>query len=149
MDQSGSLNLSLTGLDPYDWEHEITNEDGIVVCLANQSTCIESDVAFDLSSVNFNEWSASFSVTMALEANLNIYRIGFVDGEKCHNGEDIQACGQMEAFPSDLLRLIIGGHDRNGSRRGNFEHVDTPIVECLGVEVGQACCEIDGCCVLI
>ena len=106
-DQSGSLNLSLTGLDPYDWEHEITNEDGIVVCLANQSTCIESDVAFDLSSVNFNEWSASFSVTMALEAKLNIYRIGFVDGEKCHTGEDIQACGQMEAFPSDLLRLII------------------------------------------
>ena len=107
VDQSGSLNLSLTGLDPYDWEHEITNEDGIVVCLANQSTCIESDVVFDLSSVNFNEWSASFSVTMALEAKLNIYRIGFVDGEKCHTGEDIQACGQMEAFPSDLLRLII------------------------------------------
>ena len=118
VDESGSLNLSLTGLDPYDWEHEITNEDGIVVCLANQSTCIESDVAFDLSSVNFNEWSASFSVTMALEANLNIYRIGFVDGEKCHNGEDIQACGQMEAFPSDLLRLIIDLSSRMESPLG-------------------------------
>ena len=118
VDESGSLNLSLTGLDPYDWEHEITNEDGIVVCLANQSTCIESDVAFDLSSVNFNEWSASFSITMALEANLNIYRIGFVDGEKCHNGEDIQACGQMEAFPSDLLRLIIDLSSRMESPLG-------------------------------
>ena len=107
VDQSGSLNLSLTGLDPYDWEHEITHEDGRVLCYANQSTCIESDVAFDLSSVNFNEWSASFSVTMALEAELSIYRIGFVNGERCHNGEDIQACGQMEALPSDLLRLII------------------------------------------
>ena len=64
-------------------------------------------MAFDLSSVNFNEWSGSFSVTMALDAELSIYRIGFVDGERCFNETDIQACGQMEAFPSDLLRLII------------------------------------------
>ena len=118
VDQSGSLDLSLTGLDPYDWEHEITHEDGRVLCYANQSTCIESDVAFDLSSVNFNEWSASFSVTMALEAELSIYRIGFVNGERCHNGEDIQACGQMEALPSDLLRLIIDLSSRMESPLG-------------------------------
>ena len=107
VEASSSLNLSLTGLDPYDWEHEITNDEGRVVCYANQSTCVESDVNFDLSKVNFNEWSASISVTMALEAELSIYRIGFVDGERCYNGEDIEACGQMEAFPSDLLRLVI------------------------------------------
>ena len=107
LEASSSLDLSLTGLDPYDWEHEIVDEDGRVLCYANQSTCVESDVAFDLSSVNFNEWSGSFSVTMALDAELSIYRIGFVDGERCFNKTDIQACGQMEAFPSDLLRLII------------------------------------------
>ena len=107
VEESTSLDLSLTGLDPYDWEHEITNEDGRVVCYANQSTCVESDVAFDIASVNFNEWSGSFSFTMALDAELSIYRIGFVDGERCIDEEDIQACGQMEAFPSDLLRLII------------------------------------------
>jgi len=107
LEASSSLDLSLTGLDPYDWEHEIVDEDGRVLCYANQSTCVESDVAFDLSSVNFNEWSGSFSVTMALDAELSIYRIGFVDGERCFNETDIQACGQMEAFPSDLLRLII------------------------------------------
>ena len=107
VDQSGSLDLSLTGLDPYDWEHEITDEDGRVLCFANQSTCVQSDVKFDLSKVNFNEWSASFSVTMALEAELSIYRIGFVDGQRCFEGDDIEACGQMEALPSDLLRLII------------------------------------------
>ena len=107
VDQSGSLNLSLTGLDPYDWEHEIIQDDGTVVCHANQSTCIQSDVKFDLSNVNFNEWSASFSVSMALEAELSIYRIGFVDGQRCFESENIEACGQMEAFPSDLLRLII------------------------------------------
>ena len=28
LEASSSLDLSLTGLDPYDWEHEITNEDG-------------------------------------------------------------------------------------------------------------------------
>ncbi|MGB1419216.1 MAG: hypothetical protein ACPG7K_00385 [Poseidonia sp.] len=107
LEASSSLDLSLTGLDPYDWEHEIVDEDGRVLCYANQSTCVQSDVAFDLSSVNFNEWSGSFSVTMALDAELSIYRIGFVDGERCFNETDIQACGQMEAFPSDLLRLII------------------------------------------
>jgi len=107
VDESGSLNLSLTGIDPYDWEHEITDEDGRVLCFANQSTCVQSDVKFDLSKVNFNEWSASFSVTMALEADLSIYRIGFVDGQRCFEGDDIEACGQMEALPSDLLRLII------------------------------------------
>ena len=107
LEASSSLDLSLTGLDPYDWEHEIVDEDGRVLCYANQSTCVESDVAFDLSSVNFNEWSGSFSVTMALDAELSIYRIGFVDGERCFNETDIEACGQMEAFPSDLLRLII------------------------------------------
>ena len=107
LEASSSLDLSLTGLDPYDWEHEITDEDGRVLCYANQSTCVESNVAFDLSSVNFNEWSGSFSVTMALDAELSIYRIGFVDGQRCINETDIRACGQMEAFPSDLLRLII------------------------------------------
>ena len=107
VDSTGSLDLSLTGTDPYDWEHEIRDDDDQVVCFANQSTCVQSDVKFDLSSVNFNEWSASFSVTMALEADLNVYRIGFVDGERCYEGEDIEACGQMEALPSDLLRLII------------------------------------------
>ena len=44
---------------------------------------------------------------MALEAELSIYRIGFVDGQRCFEGDDIEACGQMEALPSDLLRLII------------------------------------------
>ncbi|MEC7064793.1 MAG: hypothetical protein VXX05_01600, partial [Candidatus Thermoplasmatota archaeon] len=107
LEAASSLDLSLTGLDPYDWEHEITDEDGRVLCYANQSTCVESDVALDLSSVNFNEWSGSFSVTMALDAELSIYRIGFVNGERCIDEPDIQACGQMEAFPSDLLRLII------------------------------------------
>ena len=107
VDESGSLDLSLTGVDPYDWEHEIKDADDRVLCFANQSTCVQSDVKFDLSKVNFNEWSASFSVTMALEAELSIYRIGFVDGQRCFDSEDLEACGQMEALPSDLLRLII------------------------------------------
>ena len=127
VDESGSLDLSLTGIDPYDWEHEITNEDGRVLCFANQSTCVESDVKFDLSKVNFNEWSASFSVSMALEADLSIYRIGFVDGQRCVEGDDIEACGQMEALPSDLLRLIIDLSSR----------MENP----LGTSVGLPWCE--------
>ena len=126
LEASSSLDLSLTGLDPYDWEHEITNEEGRVVCYANQSTCVESDVAFDVASVNFNEWSGSFSFTMALDAELSIYRIGFVDGERCFEETGIQACGQMEAFPSDLLRLIID----LSSRMENPPDATVPIPWC-------------------
>ena len=36
IESSSSLDLSLTGLNPYDWEHEITNDDGRVVCYANR-----------------------------------------------------------------------------------------------------------------
>ena len=31
LEAASSLDLSLTGLDPYDWEHEITNDEGRVV----------------------------------------------------------------------------------------------------------------------
>jgi len=133
LEASSSLDLSLTGLDPYDWEHEITNEDGRVVCYANQSTCVESDVAFDIASVNFNEWSGSFSFTMALDAELSIYRIGFVDGERCINEEGLDACGQMEAFPSDLLRLIID----LSSRMDEPLNRSVPIPWCDDPEIGD------------
>ena len=127
LEETSSLNLSLTGIDPYDWEHEIVNEEGRVLCYANQSTCVQSDVQFDLSKVNFNEWSASLSVTMALEAELSIYRLGFVDGKRCHVSEDIEACGQMEAFPSDLLRLVIDLSSRMEDPLGT--EVDLPWCE--------------------
>ena len=126
VEQSSLLDLSLTGIDPYDWEHEITDEDGRVLCYANQSTCVQSDVKFDLSKVNFNEWSASFSVSMALEADLSIYRIGFVDGQRCFDAQDIEACGQMEALPSDLLRLVID----LSSRMENPLSTNVPIPWC-------------------
>ena len=129
IEETSSLNLSLTGIDPYDWEHEIVNEEGRVLCYANQSTCVQSDVEFDLSKVNFNEWSASLSVTMALDVELSIYRLGFVDGKRCHVSEDIEACGQMEAFPSDLLRLVIDLSSR----------MEDP----LGTEVELPWCEND------
>ena len=121
--------MSLTGIEPYNWEHEIKDEDGRVLCHANQSTCVQSDVAFDLASVNFNEWSGSFSVTMALDAELSIYRVGFVDGKQCFNDIGIEACAQMEAFPSDLLRLIIDLSSR----------METP----LGTTVDLPWCEDD------
>ena len=129
LDQSAVLDVSLTGIEPYNWEHEIKDEDGRVLCYANQSTCVQSDVAFDLASVNFNEWSGSFSVTMALDAELSIYRVGFVDGKQCFNDIGIEACAQMEAFPSDLLRLIIDLSSR----------METP----LGTTVDLPWCEDD------
>ena len=59
---------------------------------------------FDLASVNFNEWSASFSVTFALDAELSVYRIGIPTEQLPQNGDTKVT---MEAIPSDLIRLII------------------------------------------
>ena len=43
----------------------------------------------------------------------------------------------------------VRGDDRNRGGRRDIKHVDAPIVEGLGVEVGQPRCEINGCCVFI
>jgi hypothetical protein len=96
--------ISFTGTDPYNWEHEIKDEEGNVVCLANQSSCVHTDLSFDLSSINFNEWSASMSFTFALDAELSVYRIG-IPTERLPESGDTKIT--MEAIPSDLVRLVI------------------------------------------
>ena len=98
-----ATDISFTGTEPYNWEHEIKKDDE-VICFANQSSCVYSNVNFDLASVNFNEWSASFSVTFALDAELSVYRIGIPTEQLPQNGDTKVT---MEAIPSDLIRLII------------------------------------------
>lgn len=99
-----ATDISFTGTDPYNWEHEILDEDGNVICFANQSSCVRSEVDFDLSSINFNEWSASMSFTLALDAELSVYRIGIPTDDLPEQGDTKVS---MEAIPSDLIRLII------------------------------------------
>jgi hypothetical protein len=99
-----ATDISFTGTDPYSWEHEIQDADGNVICFANQSSCVQSNVAFDLSSINFNEWSASMSFTMALDAEFSVYRIGIPMNDLPEQGDTKVT---MDAIPSDLVRLII------------------------------------------
>lgn len=96
--------VSFRGTDPYDWEHEITNDDDQVLCYANQSTCISSAIQFDWSEFNLNEWSQSVSFTFALEAEVSIYRVGLPLDQLPQNGDTRV---QMDAIPSDLVRLMI------------------------------------------
>lgn len=99
-----ATDISFTGTDPYNWEHEIRDDDDRVLCFANQSSCVQSAVQFDLSSINFNEWSASMSFTLALDAEFSVYRIGIPTDDLPQQGDTTVT---MEAIPSDLVRLII------------------------------------------
>ena len=99
-----ATDISFTGTNPYNWEHEIKDDDDQVICFANQSSCVYSDVTFDLSSINFNEWSASMSFTLSLDAELSVYRIGIPTDDIPQQGDTKVT---MEAIPSDLVRLVI------------------------------------------
>ncbi len=106
-----ATDISFTGNDPYNWEHEILDEEGNVICFANQTSCVRSEVDFDLSAINFNEWSASVSFTLALDAELSVYRIGIPTDDLPEQGDTKVS---MEAIPSDLIRLIIDLSSRMG-----------------------------------
>ena len=96
--------ISFTGTDPYNWEHEIRSEDDTIICFADQSSCVYTELDIDLSAINFNEWSASMSITFAIEAKLSVYRVGIPSDKLPHQGNTQIS---MEAIPSDLVRLVI------------------------------------------
>ena len=102
--------ISFQGVRPYDWRHAIcietdpcTDASPDVICFSNQSSCVSSDVQLDWEKFNINEWTQSVSVTMSLDAEFSIYRIG-IPTEYLPNGATKVS---MEAIPSDLVRLII------------------------------------------
>jgi hypothetical protein len=100
-----STDISFTGTGPsYSWESEIKNEEGDVICYANQTTCINSKIDLDWEKFSLNEWSQSVSFTFALDAELSIYRIGIPIDDL---PQDEKTKVTMEAIPSDLIRLVI------------------------------------------
>ena len=118
-----ATDVSFRGTDPWDWQHEITNEDDQVLCYANQSTCVSSAIQFDWSEFNLNEWSQSVSFTFALEAEVSIYRVGLPTDQLPQNGDTRV---QMDAVPSDLVRLLIDLSSRMDEplTSGEFELCD-------------------------
>ncbi len=98
------MNLSFAGTNVYDWRHVIKNDDGDVVCLSNQSTCVTSDVKMDAMSFRFNEWDRSVAFEFGVDASVAMHRIGIPEDKVPTYGEHSVS---MAAIPSDLLRLGI------------------------------------------
>ena len=119
IDGMQATDISFTGTDPYDWEHEIQDADDNVLCFANQSSCVHSAVDFNLQQFNLNEWSQTVSVRFSLDAELSIYRIGIPTDQLPSSG-DTQLT--MEAVPSDLVRLIIDLSSRMETPLSTGEH---------------------------
>tara|TARA_B100000767_G_scaffold233577_1_gene225996 strand:+ start:1422 stop:4556 length:3135 start_codon:yes stop_codon:yes gene_type:complete len=101
---SDEMNLSFAGTNVYDWRHVIKNDDGDVVCLSNQSTCVTSDVKMDAMSFKFNEWDRSVAFEFGIDASIAMHRIGIPD-DKIPSFDEHSV--SMAAIPSDLLRLGI------------------------------------------
>jgi len=99
-----NLNLSFSGVHPYDWRHEIKNENGDVVCESNQSTCVTSKMEMDAMSFRFNEWDRSVAFEFGVDASVAMHRIG-IPTDKIPEFGDHTAT--LAALPSDLIRLGV------------------------------------------
>ena len=95
--------IGLVGTDPWDWRHEITNDKGEVVCKSDQKTCMGTSLDIDFTALDLHEWSQSVDIEFALDAELEIYRIGLPDSHTTSGGTEVT----LGALPSDLLRLAL------------------------------------------
>jgi hypothetical protein len=127
--------ISFTGTGPsYSWESEIKNEQDDVICYANQSTCINSQISLDWEKFNLNEWSQSVSFTFALDAEISIYRIGIPIDDLPQNGDTKIT---MEAIPSDLLRLVIDLSSRMDDPLNHTFELDGDVIEMVATRQGM------------
>ena len=95
--------ISIAGLNPYKYNHPIMDENGDVMCSQIEKTCVSTEVDIDFGAFDINEFSKSVSFEFGLEATAVIHRIGIPEGSINFESTTIQ----MEAIPSDLVRLLI------------------------------------------
>ena len=95
--------ISVAGLNPYKYNHPIMDENGDVMCSQIEKTCVSTEVDIDFGAFDINEFSKSVSFEFGLEATAVIHRIGIPVGSIGYDATTIQ----MEAIPSDLVRLLI------------------------------------------
>ena len=98
------VDISVRGPDPFEWDHQIVNEDGQVICTAVQMTCVSSAVVFDLVDMDINEWRQSASIEFALDVEMSMHRLAFLDNVTDPN-DPIHV--EFSVIPSDLLRLMV------------------------------------------
>ncbi len=95
--------ISIVGPNPYKYNHPIMGENGDVMCSQIEKTCVSTEVDIDFGAFDINEFSKSVSFEFGLEATAVIHRIGIPEGLINYESTTIQ----MEAIPSDLVRLLI------------------------------------------
>ncbi len=98
-----SNEISIAGPSPYTYNHPIYNEDGDVICLQTQKTCVSTSLDIDFGTFDINEWTKSVSVEFGLEASAVVHRIALPQGYYDVNDDTTV---RMDVIPSDLIRLM-------------------------------------------
>ena len=96
--------IGLQGETPFDWRHQIDDEDGNTICLNTQQTCVSTNLLLDVTQYNIREWRKEMQIEFALDAELSIHRIMVPEGGELDFGP---ASVSMPVIPSDLLRLAM------------------------------------------
>ena len=95
--------ISIAGPLPYTYNHPIENEDGDVICLQTQKTCVSTSLDIDFGTFDINEWTKSVSVEFGLEASAVVHRVALPQGYYDVNDDTTV---RMDVIPSDLIRLM-------------------------------------------
>ena len=95
--------ISIAGPLPYTYNHPIENEDGDVICLQTQKTCVSTSLDIDFGTFDINEWTKSVSVEFGLEASAVVHRVALPQGYYDVNDDTTV---RMDVIPSDLVRLM-------------------------------------------
>ena len=81
----------------------IENEDGTVICVQTQKTCVSTTLDIDFGTFDINEWTKSVSVEFGLEASAVVHRVALPQGYYDVNDDTTI---RMDVIPSDLVRLM-------------------------------------------
>ena len=103
-DGENAVDISVRGPSPWEWDHEIKNDDGMVLCAATQRTCVLSSVELDFETFDLHEWRQAVSVEFGLEVRVDMHRLAFLENI---TSPDDPVHMQFEVIPADLLRLAV------------------------------------------
>ena len=124
--------ISIAGPSPYTYNHPIYNEDGDVICLQTQKTCVSTSLDIDFGTFDINEWTKSVSVEFGLEASAVVHRIALPQGYYDVNDDTTV---RMDVIPSDLIRLM-------GDIMGRTDNPEV-IRQCLDPDSSEKDCDPD------
>jgi len=107
------LAISMSGPGAYNPRHAILDDNDNEICSADEAdwSCVNLDVDFDVSDLDFNEWGPSVDVTASFSATIDVYRIKVPD-RVLDKMKSENTTISMEVIPSDLIRLGFDITDR-------------------------------------